>query len=90
MPRKQLGKLTKGQVYTFPAGNTGSGQMNVVFPDTAGPQDQTSLVLTKANGSQTRKDKVPAGATRINTFAVTDIESIQNLGPSQVELSLNY
>jgi hypothetical protein len=78
-------------VYTFPAGNYGSGTVNVVFPDDASPQAQASIVVTNADGGQFRRDKLPAGSTRVHTMGpYTDIASIRNAGPSPIDLSLSW
>jgi hypothetical protein len=64
--------------------------MQIAFPDNAGPHDQATIVVKTADGSETRRDKLPAGRDRIAYVGLfrAPIEEIHNRGPSAVEVSI--
>jgi hypothetical protein len=93
MGRKILGApLNKGDEYSFTAADPHtSGKLNVAFDGAGGQHQQASLVITKENGSQVRKDKLTPGANNFVTVGpIQDMLTIQNLGPATVQLSLSY
>jgi hypothetical protein len=91
MPRQVLGTVNKGNTYHFPAGARNTGTVNIEFPNTANQHSQTTIVVATANGGQFRRDKLAAGSTRVAKVGMYDhIASIQNVGPSSVQLSLSW
>ena len=91
MPRQILGSLNKGTTYHFPAGAHNTGTLNIEFPNTANQHSQATIVVATGNGGQFRRDKLAAGNTRVATVGLyNNIASIQNVGPSSVQLSLSW
>jgi len=91
VPRQILQALNRGNVYHFPAGVQNSGKVDIVFANTAGPKDQATVVVTSSNGSSRRHDKVEAGTTRVKQLGLhNNIATIQNIGPSSVQVALTW
>jgi hypothetical protein len=91
MPRKVLGTLQQGGVYTFQAGSRSSGTVNVAWDKDALPGDRTSIHVVHGDDYHDRRDRIPAGTNRLLTMGpYTDIASIENVGPSRIHVSLSW
>jgi hypothetical protein len=53
--------------------------------------NQATIVVSTTNGGQSRRDKLGAGSTRVASAGKYDnITSIQNVGPSRVQVVLTW
>jgi len=93
MPRRPLATLHRNQTYHFAAGVPNTGRIIVVFPQTAKPQDQVTILVAHGNPPTiSRADKRTPGTTHWFSMGPYDnCVSVESKGPVQtVDVAIDY